>query len=116
MTIKRERRARRSKKTRSRISLKDLHRMTIFRSNNHIYAQVMDSLGSEILASASSNEPSLRKEKTGNIESASKVGELIAKRTIKKGVKEVAFDRSGYKYHGRVKALAESARKSGLTF
>ena len=71
---------------------------------------------SKILASASINEPSLRKGNTGNIESASKVGELIAERAIEKGIKEVAFDRSGYKYHGRVKALAESARKSGLTF
>tara|TARA_B100001750_G_C15027733_1_gene360216 strand:- start:21 stop:251 length:231 start_codon:yes stop_codon:yes gene_type:complete len=76
----------------------------------------MDSLGAKILASASSNEASLRKGKTGNIEAASKVGELIAERAIEKGIKEVAFDRSGYKYHGRVKALAESARKSGLTF
>ncbi len=116
MVIKRERRIRRSRKTRSRIALDSLHRMTVFRSNSHIYAQVMDSLGSEILASASTNEPSLRKGNTGNIESASKVGELIAKRAIEKGIKEVAFDRSGYKYHGRVKALAESARKSGLTF
>ena len=116
MVIKRERRTRRSRKTRSRIALSSLHRMTIFKSNTHIYAQVMDSLGSKILASASSNEPSLRKGNTGNIESASKVGELIAERAIEKGIKEVAFDRSGYKYHGRVKALAESARKSGLTF
>ena len=68
------------------------------------------------MASASTLESTLKADNNGNIEAASKVGKLIAERAIEKGIKEVAFDRSGYKYHGRVKALADSAREAGLTF
>ena len=116
MNTKRLQRKRRAKKTRSKISLIGIKRLTVFRSNNHIYAQIMNSSGSEVLAAASSNEELLRKKNKGNIESAIKVGELIAERAKEKGIKEVAFDRSGYKFHGRVKALAEAAKKEGLVF
>ena len=109
-------RKRRSKKTRFKIQLKDLHRLTVFRSNQHIYAQVLINNGSELVASASTNESNTRSKNNGNIEAASKVGKLIAERAIEKGIKEVAFDRSGYKYHGRVKALADAAREAGLSF
>ena len=96
--------------------LKDTHRLTVFRSSKHIYAQVMINDGSEVLIAASSNESSLKSKNNGDIETASKVGKLIAERALEKGIKEVAFDRSGYKFHGRVKALAEAARGAGLTF
>tara|TARA_B100002051_G_scaffold251195_1_gene263222 strand:- start:1375 stop:1605 length:231 start_codon:yes stop_codon:yes gene_type:complete len=76
----------------------------------------MDSKGSEVLASASTNETEVREQNNGNIEAASKVGKLIAERAKTKGIEKVAFDRSGYKYHGRVKALAEAAREEGLNF
>ena len=109
-------RKRRSKKTRFKIQLNDLHRLTVFRSNQHIYAQVLINNGSEVVASASTNESNTRSKNNGNIEAASKVGKLIAERAIEKGIKEVAFDRSGYKYHGRVKALADAAREAGLSF
>ena len=116
MANKNIKRNRRALKTRSRIELSENNRLTVFRSNSHIYAQVSNFDGSTILASASTLESGLKADNNGNIESASKVGKLIAERAIEKGIKEVAFDRSGYKYHGRVKALAESAREAGLTF
>mgnify|MGYP006052611569 FL=1 len=92
------------------------NRLTVFRSNSHIYAQVSTFDGSEVIASASTTESSVKSENNGNIEAASKVGKLIAERAKEKGIEKVAFDRSGYKYHGRVKALAESAREAGLSF
>jgi large subunit ribosomal protein L18 len=95
-------------------------RLSVFRSNNHIYAQVIDDTGGRTLVAASSNEPALKgkslddaKGKTGK---AAAVGQAIAKRAIEAGIKQVVFDRGGYKYHGRVKALAEAARKEGLGF
>jgi large subunit ribosomal protein L18 len=116
MANKNIKRNRRALKTRSRIELSENNRLTVFRSNSHIYAQVSSFDGSVILASASTLESTLKADNNGNIEAASKVGKLIAERAIEKGIKEVAFDRSGYKYHGRVKALADSAREAGLTF
>ena len=116
MANKNIKRNRRALKTRSRIELSENNRLTVFRSNSHIYAQVSSFDGSVILASASTLENTLKTDNNGNIEAASKVGKLIAERAIEKGIKEVAFDRSGYKYHGRVKALADSAREAGLTF
>ena len=109
-------RLRRARKTRSKIALRDLHRLTVFRSSKHIYAQVMVNNGSEVVTSASSNESVIKGKHNGNIDTAMKVGKLIAERAIEKGVKEVAFDRAGYKFHGRVKALAEAAREAGLSF
>ena len=109
-------RLKRATKNRSKIKMQDIHRLTIFRSSNHIYAQVMLSNGSEVLASASTRESSIKEKKNGNINAASKVGKLIAERALEKGIQEVAFDRSGYKFHGRVKALAEAAREARLSF
>ena len=116
MAIKNIKRQKRATKTRSKIELSENNRLTVFRSNSHIYAQVSTFDGSEVIASASTTESSVKSENNGNIEAASKVGKLIAERAKKKGIEKVAFDRSGYKYHGRVKALAESAREAGLSF
>ena len=93
-------------------------RLSVFRSSKHIYAQVIDDLKGETLASASSLEKALREgSKTGaNIDAAKAVGKLLAERAVKNGVTEVVFDRGGYLYHGRVKALADAARESGLSF
>ena len=116
MAIKNIKRQKRAKKTRSKIELSENNRLTVFRSNAHIYAQISSFDGSKIIASASTAEASLKGENNGNTEAASKVGKLIAERAIERGVSKVAFDRSGYKFHGRVKALAESAREAGLSF
>ena len=116
MAIKNIKRQKRATKTRSKIELSENNRLTVFRSNSHIYAQVSTFDGSEVIASASTTESSVKSENNGNIEAASKVGKLIAERAKEKGIEKVAFDRSGYKYHGRIKALAESAREAGLEF
>jgi len=116
MAIKNIKRQKRATKTRSKIEFSENNRLTVFRSNSHIYAQVSTFDGSEVIASASTTESSVKSENNGNIEAASKVGKLIAERAKEKGIEKVAFDRSGYKYHGRVKALAESAREAGLSF
>ena len=93
-------------------------RLSVFRSSKHIYAQVIDDLKGETLASASSLEKTMRDTgNTGaNIDAAKAVGKLLAERAVKNGVTEVVFDRGGYLYHGRVKALADAARESGLSF
>ena len=93
-------------------------RLSVFCSSKHIYAQVIDDLKGETVASASSLEKEMRDAgKTGaDIDAAKAVGKLLAERAVKKGVKEVVFDRGGYLYHGRVKALADSAREAGLQF
>jgi large subunit ribosomal protein L18 len=91
-------------------------RVSIYRSLNHIYAQIIDDLAGKTLVSASSLEKDLKLEKTGNSTAAAAVGSALAKRAIEKGVKAVVFDRGGFKFHGRVKALAEAARKEGLQF
>ena len=116
MAIKNIKRLKRAKKSRSKIELSENNRLTVFRSNTHIYAQILNFDGSQVIASASTTEASLKAGNNGNIEAATKVGKLIAERAIEKGVNKVAFDRSGYKFHGRVKALAESARAAGLSF
>ncbi|MFD3449242.1 50S ribosomal protein L18 [Microbacteriaceae bacterium 4G12] len=91
-------------------------RLNVFRSNQHIYAQVIDDVNGVTLASASTLDKELSFEGTSNVAAATQVGELVAKRAVEKGVKEVVFDRGGYLYHGRVKALAEAAREAGLQF
>ena len=116
MSIKRVKRQKRALKTRSKIELTENNRLTVFRSNAHIYAQIISSTGSQILVSASTTELDLKSDNNGNIEAASRVGKIIAERAIEKGIDKVSFDRSGYKYHGRVKALAEAAREAGLSF
>ena len=94
-------------------------RLSVFRSNNHIYAQVIDDKAQKTLCSASTVDKDLKvdpKSSTATCSSSSAVGSLLAKRAIKKGIKEVVFDRGGKVYHGRVKALAEAAREAGLNF
>jgi large subunit ribosomal protein L18 len=90
--------------------------LCVYRSPRHIYAQVISASGDQILASASTVEKDARGGKTGNVDAAGKVGKLIAERAKAAGIEKVAFDRSGYAYHGRIKALAEAAREGGLEF
>jgi large subunit ribosomal protein L18 len=91
-------------------------RLAVFRSLQHIYAQVIDDTKGETLVAASTNEPALRDKPGGNIAAAKEVGKLIAERAKGKGINRVVFDRGGYIYHGRVKSLAEAAREGGLEF
>ncbi|WP_409290992.1 50S ribosomal protein L18 [Peribacillus sp. SCS-26] len=91
-------------------------RLNVYRSNKHIYAQLVDDLSGVTLASASTLDKDLGLESTSNLEAAQKVGELVAKRAVEKGYSSVVFDRGGYLYHGRVKALADAARENGLQF
>lgn len=91
-------------------------RLNVFRSNKHIYAQLIDDVNGVTLASASTIEKDLGLEGTSNTEAAQKVGEIIAKRAVEKGYTTVVFDRGGYLFHGRVKALADAARENGLEF
>ncbi len=118
MIEKKQSRMRRSRRTRAKIAELKAVRLTVNRSNSHIYAQVIDASGGKVLASASSAEKALRTElkNGGNIKAAAVVGKLIAEKAKKAGVETVAFDRSGYRFHGRVKALAEAAREAGLKF
>ncbi|HEX5126682.1 MAG TPA: 50S ribosomal protein L18 [Rhodocyclaceae bacterium] len=115
---KKEARLRRARKTRARIAELKGIRLTVFRSNCHIYAQVISEDNSRVLAAASTVEPSVKSQvpNGGNIQAAQAVGKLIAERAVAAGVQSVAFDRAGFQYHGRVKALAEAARESGLKF
>lgn len=93
-------------------------RLNVYRSNSNIYAQIIDDVARTTLVAASTLEPSVKSqlENTGNKEAAKKVGEIIAKRALEKGIETVVFDRAGYLYHGRVKELAEAAREAGLKF
>ena len=118
MLIKKEARQRRARKTRARIAEKKTVRLAIHRTNLHIYAQVISACGSKVLASASSAEADVRKDLTngGNKAAAVVVGKRIAEKAKTAGITQVAFDRSGNRYHGRVKALAEAAREHGLQF
>ncbi len=115
---KKETRLRRARKTRAVIAEKKAVRLTVFRSNCHIYAQVISGCGSKVLAAASTVEADVRKDLSngGNVAAAAVVGKLIAERAKAAGIEAVAFDRAGFKYHGRVKALAEAAREGGLKF
>jgi large subunit ribosomal protein L18 len=110
-------RLRRARQTRARIAEQAAARLTVHRSNCHIYAQVIDASGGRVLAAASTIEPEARKSaRGGNVKAAAEVGRRIAERATKLGIEAVAFDRAGYKFHGRVKALAEAAREAGLKF
>ena len=115
MSVKNVSRLRRAKKLRSNIRNQESPRLTVYRSSQHFYAQIFDSLGSKVMVSASTAEKDLNL-KSNNIESVVEVGKKVAERAIENGIKKVVFDRSGYKYHGRIKALADSARKAGLEF
>lgn len=116
MSVKKDARLRRARRARAKISELRVHRLCVYRSPRHIYAQIISPTGNEVLVSASTVEKDTRSGSTGNIEAAGKIGKLIAERAKAAGIEKVAFDRSGYAYHGRVKALAEAAREGGLDF
>lgn len=111
-------RTRRAKRTRVRIRELEAIRLCVHKTPRHMYAQVTTSDGAKTLASASTLDKELAKKLkvTGNVEAAKEVGKLIAKRALKAGIKNVAFDRSGFQFHGRIKALADAAREDGLEF
>lgn len=112
-----EARLARHARVRSKISgTKDIPRLNVFRSSKHITVQIIDDVAGNTLVSASSMDKDLKLTNGGNIEAAKKVGESVAKKAVKAGITKVVFDRGGYLYHGRVKALAESARENGLEF
>jgi large subunit ribosomal protein L18 len=115
---KKERRQRRALKTRSHIRELDVARLSVHRTPRHIYAQVTDASGATVIAAASTLQEAVRKglKGTGNVEAAKAVGRVIAERSKAAGVSKVAFDRSGFQFHGRVKALADAAREAGLEF
>jgi large subunit ribosomal protein L18 len=115
---KKEARVRRARKTRARIAEQQATRLVVSRSNCHIYAQIIAPEGDKVLASASTLEADVRKDvkNGGNKAAATLVGKRIADRAKAAGIETVAFDRSGYRYHGRVQALAEAAREAGLKF
>ena len=116
MSIKKTARLRRARRARAKISELRVNRLCVYRSPRHIYAQVISPTGDEILASAATVEKATKAGATGNIEAAGNIGKLIAERAKAAGIDKVAFDRSGYAYHGRIKALAEAAREGGLEF
>ena len=116
MTDKKVTRLRRARKARLKMHELEVVRLCVFRSAQHIYAQVISADGGKVLASASTLDKELRDAATGNIDAAKKVGLLVAERAKVAGITQVAFDRSGFKYHGRVKALADAAREGGLEF
>ena len=111
-------RLRRARKTRAKIAQLKVTRLCVHRTNSHIYAQIIDATGGKVLASASTMEAEVRKKvkNGGNVEAAAVIGKRIAEKAKTAGVTTVAFDRSGYKYHGRIKALADAARENGLSF
>ena len=116
---KRKARLRRARRTRATIARRRVHRLSVNRSPRHIYAQVFEPDGSRVLAAASTLDKEVREQvdgSGGNVAAAAVVGQAIAERARNAGIARVAFDRSGYKYHGRVKALAEAAREHGLEF
>ena len=111
-------RLRRARKTRAKIAELKMVRLAIHRTNGHIYAQIIDMNGDKVLASASTLEVDVRKEiaNGGNVVAATSIGKRIAEKAKSLGIEKVAFDRSGFKYHGRIKALADAAREGGLVF
>ncbi|WP_369600957.1 50S ribosomal protein L18 [Hahella sp. SMD15-11] len=116
MNEKKIARIRRAKRTRYKIRELGVERLCVNRTPRHIYAQITTADGSKVLVSASTVEKALRDGPTGNIEAAKKVGAMIAEKAKAAGITKVAFDRSGFRYHGRIKALADAARENGLEF
>ncbi|MHB1586747.1 MAG: 50S ribosomal protein L18 [Acidiferrobacteraceae bacterium] len=118
MNKKQAGRKRRALKTRHLIANIGAQRLCVHRTPRHIYAQIIDAAGGRVLASASTVEPDMRTElkSGGNVAAASQIGRRIAERAKQAGISKVAFDRSGFRYHGRVRALAEAARENGLEF
>lgn len=115
---KKSARIRRAAKTRAIIKGLGIDRLTVFRTPRHIYAQIQTADGAKVIAASSTVESGLKSslKNTGNVLAAKEVGKLVAERALAAGIKQVAFDRSGFKYHGRVKAVAEAAREAGLQF
>jgi len=116
MSLKKQSRIRRSCKTRLKLRELQKIRLCVYRSSQHMYAQIISADGGKVLASSSTLDNVFKDSIGSNVTAASKVGQLIAERAKQLGLVSVAFDRSGFKYHGRVKALAESAREHGLEF
>ena len=116
MSDKKVIRLRRARQARLKMRELEAVRLSVYRSSQHIYAQVISADGGKVLVSASTLDSSLRGTASGNVEAAKKVGLLVAERAKAAGITKVAFDRSGFKYHGRVKALADAAREGGLEF
>ena len=116
MSAKNDSRLRRARRARARMRSQGVNRLCVHRTPRHIYAQIIAPAGDKVLASASTLDSDLRSGSTGNAEAAAAVGKLVAERAKAAGIEAVAFDRSGYKYHGRIKALADAARESGLNF
>ena len=116
MSAKNDSRLRRARRARAKIRELGENRLSVHRTPRHIYAQVLAPESDRVLASASTLDKSLRSGTTSNIGAAAEVGKLVAERAKEAGVARVAFDRGGFKYHGRVKALAEAARENGLSF
>ena len=116
MSTKNDSRLRRARRYRTQIRSLGMSRLSVHRTPRHIYAQIIAPAGDKVIASASTLDSDLRAGATGNIAAAEKVGKLVAERAKKAGVVAVAFDRSGFRYHGRVKALADAARETGLEF
>lgn len=115
---KNQARLRRSRKTRAKLAELKVVRLAVHRTNCHMYAQIIDASGGKVLVSASTVEADLRKEvgSGGNAAAAAAVGKRIAEKAKSLGIEKVAFDRSGFRYHGRVKSLADAARENGLVF
>lgn len=111
-------RLRRAARARAKLKELEVYRLTVHRTPRHIYAQVLTHDSAKVIATASTLDAEVKKElkNTGNIDAATAVGKAIAERAAKEGITEVAFDRSGFRYHGRVKALADAARENGLQF
>ena len=116
MCDKQAARVRRARRSRAKMRELGVYRLCVHRTPRHIYAQVISPEGDRVLASASTLDKDLRGGSTGNVEAATAVGKLIAERARPAGVSQVAFDRAGFRYHGRVKALADGAREGGLEF
>ncbi len=116
MNEKKVSRLRRAASTRVKIRTQGAVRLCVNRTPRHIYAQIISACGGQVLAQASTLDTDLRSQATGNVEAARRVGALVAERAKAAGISKVAFDRSGFKYHGRVQALADAAREAGLEF
>ena len=116
MINKQTARVRRAKRSRAKMRELGVYRLSVHRTPRHIYAQIISPEGDRVLASASTLDKELRSGSTGNVEAATAVGKLVAERARAAGVSQVAFDRAGFRYHGRVKALADGAREGGLEF
>lgn len=118
MSLKKQSRLKRAKRTRKKIDRLNTYRLSVHKSSQHTYAQVIEPETGNVKAAISTQEPSVRDQcqSTSNVEAAKLVGQKIAEKAEAAGIKQVAFDRSGFKYHGRVKALADAARQNGMEF